>query len=139
MLPPFPFHIWCIPPRCVGGEAYINLDAGGGAAQSSRRRCSVVLGSCCLSACARVRGHGLKRYVRARGGGGLAAWGFVPSQLGFCFSVGAGRRSHVGSSLTTVAGSSERGGRGEAHVAILFRSSGAFRRVGGSCLRSPFT
>lgn len=110
--PPFPFHIWCIPPRYVGGEAYINPDAGGGAAQSSRRRCSVVLESCCLSACARVREHGLKRYVRARGGDGVPAWGFVTSQLGFYFSVGPGRRSRVGSSRTTVAGSGERGGRG---------------------------
>lgn len=87
---PLTFHIWNIPPRYVGGEAYINVDAGGGAAQSSRRRCSVALGSRCVSASARVRRHGLKRYVRARDGRGAPTRGLVPAQRRFCVSVRPG-------------------------------------------------
>lgn len=78
-----------------------------------------------LVACRPVRRHGLKWYVRARGGSGAPTRGLVLSQLGFCFSLGPGRRSHVGSFSTTVAGSSGEGWKGEADVAILFCSFGA--------------
>lgn len=126
---PLYFRIWNSPPRYVGGEAYINLDASRASVQSSRRRCSAVLEALFFfaSAFARVRRHGLKRYVRAR------------ALLGFCFSVGLGRRSYWYDLLVLLwREAAEKGGRGRPMSPSCFHSSEASHGVGRSFLRSPF-
>lgn len=135
---PFPFRIWCIPPGYVGG---------GGVHKPRRRRrgCSVLeasvlsgVGILLLAGlCARARTwpQTVCKCARRRW---RASPGARKLPVGLLFLGGARAAIACRIFSAPLAGSSGEGWKGEADVAILFRSAGASRRAGGLPFAAPF-